>query len=135
MPYVYFVCQGNRARSQMAEAFFNAWAPPGWRALSGGTTPRESVSPDAIALMAEMGIDMTAQRPKPFDAAIAAKAWRVLAMCSLESCPTEVTEKTERWDVADPGAVPKERWPDIRDDIAERVKALIRTIARAVPAD
>ncbi|MBI4417031.1 MAG: hypothetical protein HY557_08610, partial [Euryarchaeota archaeon] len=43
MPTVYFVCEGNRFRSQMAEGFFRAWAPPGWDGVSGGTDPKTEV--------------------------------------------------------------------------------------------
>ncbi len=130
MPTVLFVCEGNRARSQMAEAFFNAWAPAGWTAVSAGTTPKASVHPAAVDLMAEVGIDIAQARPKPIDLGVAESAWRVIAMCSVESCPVQVRNKTEHWGVADPADLPRDRWGEIRDDIAERVKALIREIAR-----
>lgn len=130
MPTVLFVCEGNRFRSQIAEAFFNAWAPAGWRGVSAGTSPKAEVHPRAVELMMEMGIDMSAQRPKPLDMTVAEEAWRVLAMCAPESCPVQVAHKTERWSIPDPADVPEDRWHEIRDEIAERVKGLIREIAR-----
>jgi len=128
MPTVLFVCEGNRARSQMAEGFFNAWAPPGWRGVSGGTRPRESVHPRAVEMMRDVGIDISRQRPKPFDLGVAAKAWRVIAMCTLGACPVDVAEKTEHWDIPDPADVPEARWTEIRDEIASRVKELLAEI-------
>ncbi len=133
MPSVLFVCEGNRARSQIAEGFFNAWAPPGWRGESAGTRPKESVHPAAVDLMAEVGIDISRQRPKPLDLGVAARAWRVIAMCEIAPCPVDVADKTEHWDIIDPADLPPERWSEIRDEIAERVKALIREIGRTQP--
>lgn len=128
MRTVLFVCEGNRFRSQMAEGFFNAQAPPGWRAVSGGTSPRESVHPRAVELMREADVDIGHLRPKPFDLNVAAAAWRVITMCTLGACPIDVAEKTEHWDVVDPAGLPEERWREIRDDIASRVKDLLREI-------
>ncbi len=125
MPTVLFVCEGNRFRSQMAEGFFNAWAPPGWRGVSGGTKPKEAVHPKAVELMREVDIDISRQKPKPFDMGVAAAAWRVVAMCSLGACPVDVVEKTEHWGVAD---LPEARWREIRDEIAENVKGLVRQV-------
>ena len=131
MPTVLFVCEGNRFRSQIAEAFFNAWAPPGWTAVSAGTNPKDSVHPKTVELMQEMGIDLTKAQPKAIDPAVARSAARVIAMCSLASCPPQVGARAEQWGVVDPANAPESGYSAIRDEIAERVKALIREIARA----
>jgi len=131
LPTVLFVCEGNRFRSQIAEAFFNAWAPPGWTATSAGTNPKPSAHPKTIELMAEMGIDLSAARPKAIDPEVARAAACVIAMCSLDACPPEVGARAEHWGVIDPADLPESRYAEIRDEIAERVKALIREIARA----
>jgi arsenate reductase len=103
MPTVLFVCEGNIHRSQMAEAIFNTKAPDGWKAMSAGTLPRrDHVHPGTVALMKEIGIDIAGQRPKLLDPAIAADAWRVIAMCELQGCPTEVLDRSERWPIIDP---------------------------------
>jgi len=133
MPTAYFICEGNRFRSQIAEALFNAWAPPGWTAASGGTNPRDSVAQGALDLLAEIGIDWSGHRPKPIDVDVAGHAARVIAMCSLDTCPAGVREVAEHWGVPDPKDVPPDRVFEIRDEIAERVKALIREIARTPP--
>ena len=86
--------------------------------------------PKAIDMMAEIGVDISRQTPKALDVDVAANAWRVIAMCSMPACPVDIAEKTEHWEVPDPADVPEAQWYEIRDDIAERVKALIREIAR-----
>jgi arsenate reductase len=124
MPTVLFVCQGNIFRSQMAEGFFNASAPNGWRAESAGTRPGGRVHPNAVALMKEVGVDISPQRPKPFDPAVAAAAWRVIAMCDLEGCPQQAVH----WPITDPALLPEARQYEIRDEIERRVNELIREI-------
>lgn len=130
MSTVLFVCEGNRFRSQMAEGFFNAWAPPGWHGLSAGTDPKETVAPKAVELMQEVGIDISRQRPKPIDPEAAASAWKVIAMCSPDACPVDVAAKAEHWAVTDPADLPEKQLREIRDDIARRVRDLIREIER-----
>jgi protein-tyrosine-phosphatase len=130
MPVVLFVCEGNIFRSQMAEGFFNASAPDGWQAKSAGTRPGASVHTRAIALMNEVGIDISRQRTKPFDPPNAASAWRVVVMCNLDACPAELIQRAERWSIIDPAALPKKRWREIRDEIARRVNVLLDEIRR-----
>lgn len=130
MPVVLFVCEGNIFRSQMAEAFFNASPPDGWQAKSAGTRPGRSVHPSAVRLMHEAGIDISRKRPKPFDSASAARAWRVVAMCDLDGHPAEVIQRIERWPIIDPAALPEVRWREIRDEIARRVNVLLDEIRR-----
>ncbi len=55
---VLFVCVGNSARSQMAEALFNRLAPKNFAAMSAGTQPAEKVSSEAVQVMKEIGIDI-----------------------------------------------------------------------------
>jgi arsenate reductase (thioredoxin) len=129
MKIVLFVCEGNIHRSQMAEAFFNSQAPDGWHALSAGTKPRrDHVHPGAVALMKELGIDMSGQAPRLFDPSVAAEAWRVVAICDPQGFPTEVLELTERWPIIDPADLPATRWPEIRDEIRRRVDVLVGEI-------
>ncbi|MBI4416563.1 MAG: arsenate reductase ArsC, partial [Euryarchaeota archaeon] len=70
-------------------------------------------------------------KPKPFDMDVATKAWRVIAMCSLGACPVDVAEKTEHWGVPDPADVQEERWHEIRNEIADRVRDLLDEIAES----
>jgi arsenate reductase len=61
---VLFLCTGNSARSQMAEGLVNHFLGDRWAASSAGTRPAESVHPLAVRAMADLGIDISAQRPK-----------------------------------------------------------------------
>ncbi len=62
---VLFLCTGNSARSQMAEGLVNQFLSESWEAHSAGVAPAEWVHPLAIAVMAELGIDITSHTPKP----------------------------------------------------------------------
>ncbi|MEM2166239.1 MAG: low molecular weight phosphatase family protein, partial [Candidatus Bathyarchaeia archaeon] len=64
MGIVLFVCVENSFRSQIAEAYFNRFAPEGWRAVSAGLTPAERVHPNAVRLMLEEGIDISHKKPQ-----------------------------------------------------------------------
>lgn len=86
---VLFLCTGNSARSQMAEALVNHFLAPNWEATSAGTEPASSVHPLAVEAMAELGIDVSKQKPKvaeqfrgePFDG--------VVTLCddAAQNCP------------------------------------------------
>jgi arsenate reductase (thioredoxin) len=64
MRYVLFVCTHNAGRSQMAQAFFERHGPPDVRAESAGQEPADRVWPEVVDAMAEVGIDLSARRPK-----------------------------------------------------------------------
>ncbi len=61
---VLFLCTGNSARSQMAEGLVNHFLDDHWEARSAGTQPAATVHPLAVQVMAELGVDIAAQRPK-----------------------------------------------------------------------
>lgn len=67
MRYVLFVCTHNAGRSQIAQAFFDRDAPPDIRAESAGEEPAESIWPNVVAAMAEVGINVVGKRPKRLD--------------------------------------------------------------------
>ena len=129
MPTIVFVCEGNIFRSQIAEGFFNAHAPREWHATSAGISPRrDHIHPGAVALMAEIGIDISGQRPKPVDPALLLRAWRVFAICDAGLLPIEARDRVEHWPIIDPAHLPEERWREIRDEIARRVTLLLGQI-------
>jgi arsenate reductase (thioredoxin) len=67
MKYVLFVCTHNAGRSQIAQAFFEKYSPADVRAESAGDQPTESVWPNVVEAMAEVGIDIAGRRPKKLD--------------------------------------------------------------------
>jgi len=136
MKYVLFVCVGNSGRSQMAEAFFNHFRGGGCLALSAGTRPAASLSRTAIAAMAELGIDIRSQQPKPLTQQMIQQADRIIAMgCDVvESCPAGF-HPSEDWNLADTQGQPLEKIRFIRDQIRKRVLALLTELGESYSAD
>lgn len=124
MRYVLFVCTHNAGRSQIAQAFFEQNAPADLRAESAGQAPAEAIWPNVVEAMREVGIDISARRPKKIDLEMQLHAdWAVTLNCAT-TCPY-VLGTVEDWDVADPADQPLEKVREIRDDIARRVNELI----------
>ena len=133
------LCTGNSARSQMGEGLFRAESRGGFEVFSAGTKP-SSVRPEAIAVMQEIGIDISGQRSKSVDEFSGQSIDYVVTVCdhARDSCPV-FPAGTERihWSLGDPAAVQgseEERmgaFRRIRDQIHERVKTFIRDRAPA----
>ena len=124
MKYVLFVCNHNAGRSQMAQAFFERLAPDDVRAESAGSTPAKEVWPNVIEVMREVGIDLSARRPKRLTVEMQLHAdWAVTMGCG-DACPYVAT-RVEDWDIPDPAHQPKETVRQIRDQIEQSVSALI----------
>ncbi|MBC7218920.1 MAG: arsenate reductase ArsC [Hadesarchaea archaeon] len=125
MKKVLFVCVENSARSQMAEAFFNSVAKTA-RAESAGTKPAARVNPMAVKVMEELGIDISAARPKMLTLEMLKTADRVITMgcISGELCPASLVP-TEDWGIEDPAGKSIEKFREVRDLIRERVERLI----------
>jgi arsenate reductase len=126
MRSVIFACVHNAGRSQMAAAFFNQLADPNRaRALSAGTQPAEHVHPEVVAVMREVGIDLSAARPTRLTDEIAAGAQLLVTMGCGESCPVVPGLRRQDWDLPDPKGQSTERVRAIRDEIRDRVERLV----------
>jgi arsenate reductase len=122
---VIFACVHSAGRSQMAAAFFNALADPAKaRALAAGTEPGERVHPEVVAVMREVGIDLGAAKPRKLTPELAAGARLLVTMGCGEACPA-VPARREDWPLPDPKGQPPERVRAIRDEVRERVRALL----------
>jgi protein-tyrosine-phosphatase len=127
---VLFVCVGNSGRSQMAEAFFNRYAGGQVHALSAGTKPASRVDPTVIAVMKELGIDLSGNHPKPLTRELLDASSLVITMgCGAEDgvCPASWVE-TRDWGLTDPKGKTIEVIRGIRDDIRNRVLDLLNEI-------
>lgn len=128
-PFVLFLCTHNAGRSQMALGFFRDSVGSSAFALSGGSEPGEDVNPAAVAAMAERGIDISAEFPKPWTDEFVRAADVVITMGCGDACPIFPGKHYEDWDVADPSGLDLEHIRPIRDAIEARVNALVGQLA------
>ena len=123
---VVFACVHNAGRSQMAAAFFNrAAAVSRAHAVSAGTKPAAEVQPEVVAVMREVGIDLTGARPRRFTDDLAAASQLLITMGCGEACPVVPGLKRDDWPIEDPKGLPLDRVRRIRDEIRERVHRLV----------
>ncbi|GAA2641936.1 arsenate reductase ArsC [Dactylosporangium fulvum] len=128
-PVVLFLCTHNAGRSQMALGFLTRLAGDRAIAWSGGSEPGVEINPSAIAAMAERGIDITAEYPKPWTDEVVRAADVVVTMGCGDACPVFPGTRYENWDVADPAGLDLERVRPIRDELERRVRDLIDQLA------
>jgi protein-tyrosine-phosphatase len=127
---VLFVCVENSFRSQIAEAYFNRYAPEGWKAISAGIKPAENVHPNAVKLMLEEGIDISHKKPQPMSRELQEKAEIAIIVCSGSLCPVVYTKHVEEWNMPDPAKMPLDDAGKVRDAIKARVLDLIERLKR-----
>jgi arsenate reductase len=128
MNVVLFACVHNAGRSQMAAAIFNMLVDPlKARALSAGTEPGPRVHPEVIAVMRELGHDLTDVVPRKLTDDLAAETNMLVTMGCGESCPVLPGVERDDWPLDDPKGQPIERVREIRDDIERRVRELLYT--------
>ena len=139
-PDVLFVCVHNAGRSQMAKAFFNHVAAEygfDFSADSAGTVSSDDLHPEVIAVMAEVGIDISGENPKLLVDEMLAGQPRVFTMgCAVDSqaCPSLRMETVEDWGLPDPKGQPIAAVRHIRDEIRRRVETLIEDMALSSPS-
>ena len=124
-PSVLFVCIHNAGRSQMAAGFLQALAGGAVEVRSAGSTPADAVNPVAVAAMAEVGIDIAAERPKIMSAEAVKASDVVVTMGCGDTCPFYPGKRYEDWELDDPAGRPIEEVRPIRDAIRARVVGLL----------
>ncbi len=133
VPTVLFLCVHNAGRSQMALGWFRHLAGDRAVGWSGGSEPGNEVNPAAVAVMAEVGIDITGEFPKPWTDDIVRTADVVVTMGCGDACPYFPGKRYEDWLLDDPAGLPIERVRPVRDEIRDRVGALLESLR--VPTD
>ena len=129
---VLFVCVHNAGRSQMAAGYLMHFAGDRVRVLSAGTAPKNQVNPVAVEAMAEEGIDLSSQSPKVLTDEAVQESDFVITMGCGDECPFYPGKEYLDWQLDDPAGQGIDAVRVIRDQIRERVKALIADIdARA----
>jgi arsenate reductase (thioredoxin) len=127
-PIVLFLCVHNAGRSQMAMGFFHHHAGDAAVAWSGGSEPGSEVNPAAIAAMAERGIDISGEFPKPWTDEIVRAADVVITMGCGDACPVFPGKRYEEWVLDDPADKDLPAVRPIRDEIERRVLALLEEL-------
>ena len=126
MKTVLFACVHNAGRSQMAAAWFNELADRSKaRAISAGTNPGPRVHPEVIVAMREVGIDLIGASTSTLTPDLAQQAQWLVTMGCGDQCPYVPGAKRDDWPLEDPKGQSIERVREIRDQIRERVQALI----------
>jgi protein-tyrosine-phosphatase len=129
MSTVLFVCRQNAGRSQMSQALFQRASGGRHRALSAGTTPAAHVHPEVVKVMRELDIDLAGRTPQLLTADLAAQADVVVTMGCGDECPFIPGKRYIDWDLADPAGRTLDQVRAIRDDIDQRVHALVDELA------
>jgi arsenate reductase (thioredoxin) len=124
-PSVLFVCVHNAGRSQMAAALLSRMAGDRIEVRSAGTEPADRINPVAIEAMAEVGIDITTAAPKILTGDAVQTSDVVITMGCGDTCPYFPGVSYRDWELPDPAGQPLATVRAIRDDIADRVTALI----------
>jgi protein-tyrosine-phosphatase len=132
-PMVVFLCVHNAGRSQMAAGWMQHLAGQGVEVFSGGSDPASAVNPAAVEAMAEVGIDISSEYPKPWTDEIVQAADVIVTMGCGDSCPIFPGRRYLDWEVSDPAGLPVEEVRPIRDEIGRRVRALMSELG--VPAE
>ncbi len=127
---VLFVCVENAGRSQIAQAFFNKYAPKGYKAISAGTKPISEINPLAIKAMEEVGVDISSQKSKDITEDMMRNSSHIVNMGCMEkeSCPTLFLHNLLDWHIEDPKGKSIEKVREIRDEIEQRVKELVANL-------
>lgn len=134
VPSALFLCVHNAGRSQMALGFFTTLAGDRAVAWSGGSEPGSQVNPVAVAAMAERGIDITGEFPKPWTEEILLASDVVITMGCGDACPIYPGKRYLDWDLDDPAEQDLASVRVIRDDIERRVRSLLAELGVSAAA-
>ena len=124
-PEVLFVCIHNAGRSQMAAGLVKLRSEGRVHVRSAGSAPGEEINPAVVDAMAELGVDMSEEFPKPLTDEVVRAADVVITMGCGDACPIYPGKRYEDWALDDPAGQDIETVRRIRDAIDTRVEKLI----------
>ena len=124
-PTVLFVCVHNAGRSQMAAGLLTHLAGDRIEVRSAGTEPADQLNPAVVDAMREVGIDITAARPKLLTTDAVKAADVVITMGCGDTCPIFPGKRYEDWRLDDPAGQDIDAVRPIRDEIQTRVRDLV----------
>ena len=132
VPEVLFVCVHNAGRSQMAAALLDRAAGGRVHVRSAGSTPANEIHAGAREVMAEIGVDMAQEFPKPLTDEVVRAADVVITMGCGDACPVYPGKKYFDWELEDPANRPMDEVRPIRDEIDRRVRGLLEELVPSV---
>ncbi|WP_281287959.1 arsenate reductase ArsC [Pseudonocardia hierapolitana] len=135
VPEVLFVCVHNAGRSQMAAALLDHHAEGRVHVRSAGSAPADQINPAVREVMAEIGLDLSREFPKPLTDDVVRAADVVISMGCGDACPVYPGKRYLDWELTDPAGKTAEEVRPIRDDIDARVRALLAELTAPTPAD
>ncbi|GAA1393069.1 arsenate reductase ArsC [Catellatospora coxensis] len=127
-PSVLFVCVHNAGRSQMAAGWLRHLAGDAVEVRSAGSAPADRINPVAVEAMAEVGIDITDQTPKILTPEASEASSVVITMGCGDVCPYFPGQRHEDWKLDDPAGQGIDAVRPIRDEIRDRVQALVEDL-------
>jgi arsenate reductase (thioredoxin) len=129
---VLFVCVHNAGRSQMAAGLLEQLARGRVNVRTAGSDPADEINPVAVEAMAEVGVDLSNEFPKPLTDDAVRAADVVITMGCGDACPIYPGKRYEDWELDDPAGMSVEAVRPIRDEIGRRVRALLDSIGVSV---
>jgi len=133
VPEVLFVCVHNAGRSQMAAALLDHHAQGRVRVRSAGSEPADRVNPAVVEAMAEVGLDIAQEFPKPLTDEAVRAADVVITMGCGDACPFYPGKRYLDWELRDPAGLPLDTVRPVRDEIDRRVQALLAELLATGP--
>jgi arsenate reductase len=130
-PEVLFVCVHNAGRSQMAAGLLQRGAGDRIRVISAGSEPADQLNPAVVEAMKEVGIDISAEQPKKLEDGMVRESDVVVTMGCGDACPIYPGKRYEDWELEDPAGKDLDTVRGIREEIANRVEALIADLTPA----
>jgi protein-tyrosine-phosphatase len=132
---VLFLCVHNAGRSQMALGWLRHLGGDKVIGFSGGSEPKTEVNQVAVAAMAEVGIDISGERPKVWTHELLEAVDVVVTMGCGDACPVVPGKRYEDWELTDPAGRPLDEVRPIRDEIERRVRDLLLRLDVEVGGD
>jgi arsenate reductase (thioredoxin) len=131
VPEVLFVCVHNAGRSQMAAGLLDQLAEGRVQVRTAGSEPADRINPAVVEAMAEVGVDLSKELPKPLSDGAVRAADAVITMGCGDACPIYPGKRYEDWELDDPAEADLDGVRRIRDEIAGRVRRLVDELAPA----
>ncbi|QUX30597.1 arsenate reductase ArsC [Nocardiopsis akebiae] len=128
-PSVLFVCVHNAGRSQMAAAWLSHLAGDRVEVRSAGSAPADALNPAVVEAMAEVGVDITGQRPRILTTEAVEASDVCVTMGCGDTCPVFPGKRYLDWTLPDPAGQDVAAVRPIRDEIKKRVEELVKELS------